>query len=80
MAFDMGRRMLLLLLASLWALPYAASQQVAPSNDTVPNDDRTYSLQTTEGSMVTSTRIEPLTPNARLNVVCLCRPSTMCSL
>jgi len=71
MALNMGRRMLLVLLVSLCFLHYASSQQVAPSNDTIPNDDHTYVLQTTEGSMVTSTRIEPLAPDAKLNTVCL---------
>lgn len=80
MALHMARRMLLALLASPWVLHYASSQQVAPSNATIPNDDHTYSLQTTEGSMLTSTRIEPLTGNANLNTVCFCRSLSKCSL
>lgn len=56
----------------LCCLPVALVQQVGPSNATVAASGHQYSLQTSEVSMITSYRLQPLTPDANLGAVCLC--------
>ena len=50
-------------------LTAAYSQTVTPSNSTLPSSEHTYALQTAEVSMITSFKLDAITPNARLGSV-----------
>ena len=71
MAQDPIQRMLLVLWLLLYSVPWAFSQQIAPSNATLGNDSHQYSLMSTAVPNISSFKVQPLTDDARLGAVCL---------
>ena len=69
MAIILGFRTLLALLALCYSLPWVLAQQTAPSNATLPVSSHEYALQTSEVSMLTSYKLQPLTGDASLGAV-----------